>query len=70
MLNLVIAIIALIIWSSIVVYYFRTPLMHWFDNRFGKDTVLPVPEDDADVAHQGDHAPTAAPASPPTDKVQ
>ncbi|KXV71273.1 hypothetical protein NKW54_06735 [Acetobacter cerevisiae] len=63
MLNLVIAILAFIIWSSVVIYYFRTPLMHWFDNRFGKDPVLP------DLDSEEEPSASAASAPPPADKA-
>lgn len=69
MLNLVIAIFTFIIWSSIAIYYFRTPLMHWFDNHFGKDPVLPEPEEEEHPMSQHEQAaaPEApAPAAPPS----
>ncbi|MFT9214976.1 MAG: hypothetical protein ABF513_01775 [Acetobacter malorum] len=66
MLNLVIAILALIIWSSVVIYYFRTPLLHWFDNRFGKDPVLPDLDSDPEQPSSENHPTSAA---PPADKA-
>ncbi|MFT8308354.1 hypothetical protein [Acetobacter malorum] len=66
MLNLVIAILALIIWSSVVIYHFRTPLLHWFDNRFGKDPVLP------DLDSDPEQPPVESPptsSAPPADKA-
>ncbi|GBQ78271.1 hypothetical protein AA14337_1103 [Acetobacter malorum DSM 14337] len=66
MLNLVIAILALIIWSSVVIYYFRSPLLHWFDNRFGKDPVLPDLDSDPEQPPSESHSTSAA---PPADKA-
>ena len=64
MLNLVIAFVALIIWSSVVIYYFRTPLFRWLDNRFGKDPALPDVVDD-DIPAEPETPPAQAEAAPP-----
>lgn len=40
MLEFLLAIFAIAVWISIVVYYFREPIFQWLDNRFGKDTPL------------------------------
>lgn len=69
MLNLVIAILAFIIWSSVVIYYFRTPLMHWFDNRFGKDPVLPDLDGDPEQPPAESHPTSSASPAPPADKA-
>lgn len=68
MLNLFIAILSLIIWSSIAIYYFRSPLMQWFDNRFGKDPVLPDPDAEDSPTHQTEHS-SAASGATPADKA-
>ncbi|MFE8872111.1 hypothetical protein ACE4RV_02800 [Acetobacter persici] len=68
MLNLFIAILSLIIWSSVVIYYFRAPLMQWFDNRFGKDPVLPDPDTEDRPTHQTEHS-SAASGATPADKA-
>lgn len=59
MLNLFIAFLSLIIWSSVVIYYFRAPLFSWLDNRFGKDPVLPDAEEDEPAHEPENHAPHA-----------
>ncbi|MCP9319996.1 hypothetical protein KBX73_09480 [Acetobacter persici] len=64
MLNLFIAILSLIIWSSIAIYYFRSQLMQWFDNRFGKDPVLPDPDAEDGPTHQTEHSPAESGAAP------
>lgn len=48
MLEFLLAVLSLIIWSSIFVFYFRDSIFSWLDNRFGKDTVLPPLDDAAD----------------------
>ncbi|ATJ91987.1 MULTISPECIES: hypothetical protein [Acetobacter] len=48
MLELLLALLSLIIWSSIFIFYFRDPIFSWLDNRFGKDTVFPPADDTAD----------------------
>ncbi|KDE20158.1 hypothetical protein CSR02_08170 [Acetobacter pomorum] len=40
MFEFLIAIFALAIWASVIIYYFRGPIFQWLDNRFGKDTPL------------------------------
>lgn len=47
MLEFLLAVLSLIIWSSIFVFYFRDSIFSWLDNRFGKDTVLPPLDDKA-----------------------
>lgn len=40
MFEILLAIVALAIWASIFIYYFREQIYQWLDNRFGKDTSL------------------------------
>lgn len=54
MLELLLALLSLIIWSSIGIYFFREPIFRWLDNRFGKDT--PPPPQDEGEAEQMDQA--------------
>ncbi|AOW46495.1 MULTISPECIES: hypothetical protein [Acetobacter] len=44
MFEILLAIVAIAIWASIFIYYFRDPIYEWLDNRFGKDTPLADPE--------------------------
>lgn len=52
MLELLLALISLITWSSIGIYFFRGRIFRWLDNRFGKDT--PPPPLDDEEAEQKD----------------
>lgn len=54
MFQILLAIVAIAIWASIFIYYFRGQIYQWLDNRFGKDTPLSDLEaaDKQDNAHE------------------
>lgn len=47
MLNLVLVLLVLVIWTAIYVLYFRGPLGRWIGNRFGRDKAPPAPGADS-----------------------